>query len=154
MSCSHEVSQGLGLQADLQASCRGVSPAAREGDGQGRPGHRTLSTDRSLALSGAAPLLQPPPFSQPPPLLSSPEYSSFVLTATELKETSSQETRKSRGLTRPKGACAPCLCLRSLLSSCHLWRLHTFFRAELPFVSLQKLLRRQVFPNNFIRSGV
>lgn len=48
---SHVVSQGLGLQAHLQASCQGVSPAAAC-----EPGHPALSTDGSLSLSRAPPL--------------------------------------------------------------------------------------------------
>lgn len=126
----------------------GVSPAARE-PGRAAPdtepypqrGH-PRSAGHPLSASATTPALYP-------------TYSSFVLMATELKETSTQGNKEKQRTNWTQSGLSTYHCPTQ--SPEHLSSVeaaHGFFRAELSFVSLQRLLRSQVFPNNFIRSRV
>lgn len=75
-----------------------------------------------------------------------PAYSSFVLMAIELQETSSLRNKEKQRTNWTQSGLSTCHCLTQSpepLSSVE--AAHMFFRAELSFVSLQRLLRSQVF---------
>lgn len=101
----------------------------------------------TLAQQGTPSLLQPPP------LLSTLRTHLLCSWPQNFKKPVHRETRKSRELTGPKVSCVPVL--RSLLSACPPWRLHTCSSEQNSSLFLFKgFCEVRFFPNNFIRSRV